>query len=213
MKKKFKKMRVPVLCVLLAFVFSLNSFVFALSPSQYLVRWWMPKGGNWSYTGADPNVTGNWSSTDWRSHPFVQRMDFYSPDAVQAEANMLGYQLGISQQQSYIQTGISLALNYGIDVAKTKLTAQLGTSIASKVIPFLNAFSWGYTAYTVLEAMAKGQELARFTDAAQKHKGLIYVDINNTAVWYYWDGSSQYGTYPYANVGPNNWELGTQKSY
>jgi len=47
--------------------------------------------------------------------------------------------------------------------------------------------------------MAAGVELSRLATAASQNKGLIYINqrvLGDGPRWYYWNGSSQYGTYP-----------------
>lgn len=177
----------------------------------------MNNGGEWKYNGkTDTSVTGSWSSTDWRSALVVNKVIYMSPTTVKSKLYKAAKEVGVDQTLSVVKYGVEVAASSGVEIAKQKITTKFGTSIASKVIPILAVFSWTYTAVDLLSAVASGQKLNLLADAASKNKGLIYVNQRTTgdmSKWYYWDGSSSYGSYPYAKLGPNNWQYGDVTIY
>lgn len=207
--KKVLKMLTSAISVFIVASILTTTVVFAAPNRSLSIH--MPFGGTWEYNGKmDLDVTRNWSANDYRSVTCVQKIQFYTPEQVHAEALLLGANMGDSQAKSWINTAVSTAASYGIEVAKKKLISSLGAQVAGKLIPFLNVFSWGYTAVTVLDAMFQGQQLYRYSNAARKGVGLIFVQARSTgdcSEWYEWSGSP-YGTYPYAKLGPNNWQFG-----
>jgi hypothetical protein len=205
--KKFKVLS----CVLLASILLVTNSTSVLAGPTNL-SFYMPNGGSWEYNGkTDTDITQHWSTADWMSVTVVQNVIFLSPDTVKNKLYKLASELGISMTNEYIKTGLELAASYGIEQAKKKLVEKLGSSIAGKVIPYLSAISWAYTAYDLLDTMSAGEELTRLTNAVVNNTGIIYVKqrgLGDESTWYYWDGSSKYGTYPNVKLNPNNWQYG-----
>ncbi|WP_413406965.1 hypothetical protein [Paenibacillus amylolyticus] len=173
----------------------------------------MSKGGTWKYEGkidVDYVNKMGWSGNDWRAIEIVQEMKFLSPSTVQIMANDLANDVGVSLSNSAIKHGVDVAVSSGIQAAKNSVTQKFGSSVAAKVIPYLNIVSWSYTAYYLFDSITKGQDLVRLSNAAKAGKGLIYKNSTNGTGngWYLWDGSSRYGSYPYAILNPNKYQFG-----
>ncbi|WP_339167733.1 hypothetical protein MKX75_28400 [Paenibacillus sp. FSL R5-0341] len=160
-----------------------------------------PDGGSWKYTKMDANYVKQrgWSGNDFRTLEVVQEMTYLSPATVQIIANDLGNKLGVTMTKAGLKLAVETAASSGIT--------------AAKLIPYLNFFAWSYTAYDLFTTINDGRDLKRLTDAAKAGKGLIYKKATNGFGdgWYVWDGSSSYGTYPYAKLNPNKYQLGTVK--
>lgn len=205
-----KKLKV-LFCALLAVAIVFTSTGSALAgPTNQ--RFNMSKGGSWTYNGyTDTEITKNWTAADWRSAMLVQKVTFLSPSQVKDQLYVLANEVGIDMSREAVTFGVEAAISYGIDVAKRKVAEKFGSSLAAKVIPFLSGVSWTYTAIDILSTMLTGYHLQMLATAAQSNKGLIYVEQRNTGsanTWYYWDGSTHYGSYPAAILNPNNWQYG-----
>lgn len=180
----------------------------------------MPNGGMFEHTKMDYEYINslNLSSIEiaMLNNVVVDKVEFIPPDIVKKQYDALALDVGISMSKEYIKTGISLAISLGITKAKEELTKKYGAAIASKIIPYLNALSWSWTAYNLLSTIETGQELSRLASAAQANKGLIYEWkglVGSTFNWYYWDGSSQYGSYPTAILNPTPYQYGDVTIY
>lgn len=177
----------------------------------------MTNGGKWEYNGkTDTSVTSKWTNADWHSATVVNKVVYLTPSNVKSNLYKTAKDVGASETLSGIKYGVEMAASYGITVAKQKLINKFGSSVASKFVPILSYFSWTYTAVDILQAIATGKKLSLLADAASKNKGLIYVNQRNkgdASTWYYWDGSSSYGSYPNAKLGPNNWQYGKVTVY
>lgn len=204
-----------IVCLLLivSTVFS-NSITAFASPTG--LTFTMTNGGTWDYLKMDTSTTRNWSQTDYRSFVLVQKVTFITPDQVKNQLFSLTKSVGVDLSKSAVKYAVETAASSGIEIAKKKLIAKFGSSVAGKVIPYVSIFSWAYTAYDILSSVATGQQLTLLSNAVSKGTGLIYVKQRNTgdaSRYYYWDGSSQYGKYPSAILNPNKYEYGKITKY
>lgn len=201
-KREFRKIVLGALILVLTS--SMSVPVFAVT--RYDTK--MTKGGKWTYSRLDTNVTKDYSSSTLRSLAIVKEVEYLSPETVKQMQYALSNGVSKDMMNSALKKGAETAASSGITAAKNALIAKYGASLATKLIPILAAASWSYTAYDVFSAIYEGQELNRLTKAAQKGTGLILKHSNGSFAWYYWDGSSDLGNYPYACVGPNTYQMG-----
>lgn len=207
---KKKNLFALLLCSILVFTSTIKSS--ALSYTTYR----MPNGGSWTYSGrTDTSITKNWSQTKWRSVVVVQKVEFISPSTVQKVTNDLAKKVGIEKSRAAVKYGIDAAATHGVTKAKDMIVKKFGSKIAGKVIPYINAIGWIKTACDILDDIALGDKLKMYSNAATKKKGIVYVKARqgsgSATKHYYWDSSSPYGSYPYAQVGPNKWQKGSTK--
>ncbi|MGQ8871127.1 hypothetical protein [Paenibacillus sp. TSA_86.1] len=180
----------------------------------------MPNGGKFTHTKMDFKYLQdrNFSSTQIAALGYQVRREvkFLSPDMVKKQYNALALSVGLDMSKEYVKVGTEMAASYGIQIAKKKLAEKYGQAVATKLIPYLALFSWGYTAYDMLSTVHTGQELSRLAQAASANKGLVYESIGlvgTTFKWHFWDGSSQYGAYPNAKLNPTPYQFGDVKVF
>lgn len=198
-----------LMCALMVFSSVSPSFALKSHSKNYTMKY----GGTWTYNGkTDYSITKKWSPAKWRSAIVVQEVVFISPDGVKNELYKLSKKVGVAKMNSAVKYAVETAAAHGVSKAKTKVTAKFGAKVAGYVIPFVSYFSWGYVAIDIAKDIGEGQALHRLSVAAEKNKGLIYVKqrgLGDMSRWYYWDGSSTFGKYPNAKLGPNTWQYGT----
>lgn len=210
--KKGKSIPKKILSVLIMIIFFIS---FTLQPAQAVKykTYTLKNGGTWTYTSADTSVTKNWTPNDWRTKIPVEKVTFVSPKNTEKMFNNLITDVGVDLAHSVVKYGVETAVSYGITVAKDKLKKKFGAKVTSKAIPILSAFSWSYTVVDILSDMATGQELQILQKASKQKTGIIYVKAQaSTGGYYLWNGSTSYGKYPYAKLGPNQWQKGKVKN-
>jgi hypothetical protein len=127
------------------------------------------------------------------------RVRFYSPQQVQATYTSLTSSSSSSTLGDAVKLGAETAVSAGIDKAKAVILAKYGATILAKAVPVLSAFSWAYTAYEFINIIGRYITLLTLEDAIASNTGLIYVDRSIvTNQIYKWNGSTQFGSYPYA---------------
>lgn len=202
------------------FIFLICSILISTSVIQAsalsYVTYRMPNGGSWTYSGStDKSITKNWNQSKWRSVTVVEKIEFISPSTVQKITNNLAKQVGISKSKAVVKYGIDVAATQGVAKAKNLIIQKFGSQIAGSVIPYINAIGWVKTAYDILNDIDLGKKLTLYSNAAIKKKGVVYVKARqgsgSSSRHYYWDSSSPYGFYPFAKLGPNNWQKGNTK--
>lgn len=215
---KIKKISKVITSLLLCVVMIFSTITPAYALKSYGTKYTMKQGGTWTYTGkTDTSITKKWNTSDWRSVTVVEKVVFIAPNTVKKKLDKLVDEVGFSKSKAGVKYAVETAATYGIEKAKTKIKQKYGTKVAGYIIPYVSCFSWGYVAYDVLSEISEGNMIKRLNTAVKKNTGLIYVkqrtSAGNMSKYFYWNGSSKFGKYPTAYLGPNTWQYGKVKIY
>ncbi|WWU66880.1 hypothetical protein QJR26_19005 (plasmid) [Clostridium baratii] len=200
---KFKKTFSVIICsLLLVSTFSVQAQAKVTSINA-------PYGGVWTFFSFDPSEYNKVGMTKGKPTLCVDRIIYLSPKQVSSLAGKL---LSESHRNNYLGQIKSFAYAGATEGTQSLILKYLGKDVASAINPYIGAIGWSYTIISLVDTWAKNYVYSTISSAARENKGLIFKYHTSQDrsgnykhsgfVYFKWDGSSIYGSYPYVKTPP-----------
>lgn len=200
---KFKKTISILICsLLLVSTFSVQAQAKVTSINA-------PYGGVWTFFSFDPSEYNKVGMTKGKPTLCVDRIIYLSPKQV---ASLSGKLLSEYHRSVVLGEIKGAALGGSTELTKNLILKHLGTEVAGLLNNFIGVIGWSYAIMSFVDAFSNSYVYSAVSSAARANKGLIikYHTSQNRSgkytnsgfVYFKWDGSSIYGSYPYVKTPP-----------
>lgn len=172
-------------------------------------------GACYTMKGARPDLTKNFSIWQWSEIQvkLLYSAKFYSPSQTKSLLRKTNTITSSSKYKDAVKIAIETAASAGVSKAKEVVAKKFGEAVLRKVIPYLNLLSWSKTLFDICSCISQARYLSFLEKAVKSDDGIVIWKYGENYQGYSkWNGSSEFGTYPYAKI-TSKWTTGTMKIY